>query len=122
MAKKGRPRKKYTEEQRAQILAAAQKDKLTALQIQKRFGVTPVTYYSWRKKKGLTGRRRRGVRVAAAPAAGTDLAAQVRAGVQAKIRQILPVIVRNEVKGYLDSLFASGRRRRVRRRGRRKAK
>jgi len=44
-----RKRKRYTSAQRTQILSAAQKDGLTALEVQKRFGVTPVTYYSWRK-------------------------------------------------------------------------
>ena len=27
------------------------------MQVQRKFGVTPVTYYSWRKKGGITGRR-----------------------------------------------------------------
>ena len=54
-----RPRKTYTEAQRQEILAAAQKEGLTALQVQKKFGVTPVTYYSWRKKKGIRGPRGR---------------------------------------------------------------
>jgi transposase-like protein len=100
-----RARKTYTETQRQEILAAAQKEGLTALQIQKKFGVTPVTYYSWRKKKGLKGPR--GRRPAAA-ATGGDLSAQVRAGVQARVREILPGIVREEVAGYLDALFGRG--------------
>jgi transposase-like protein len=97
-----RPRKTYTEEQRQEILAAAVKEGLTALQIQKKFGVRPVTYYSWRKKKGLKGPR--GRRPGVASAVG-DLSSQVRAGVQARVRQILPAIVREEVAGYLDGLF-----------------
>ena len=44
-----RPRKTYTNEKRAEILAAAQKDNLTANDVKKKFGVTPVTYFSWRK-------------------------------------------------------------------------
>lgn len=111
-----RARKSYTEAQRAEILAAAQKDNLTANQVQKRFGVTPVTYYSWRKKTGVAGRR--GRRPAAAAAGGGDLAAQVRAGVQARVREILPGIVRDEVGSYLDGLFGGGRKRRGRPPGR----
>jgi transposase-like protein len=99
-----RPRKTYTETQRQEILAAAQKEGLTALQVQKKFGVTPVTYYSWRKKKGIRGPRGR------RPGSGSSggaLSAQVRAGVQSRVREILPEIVRQEVAGYLDSLFGS---------------
>jgi transposase-like protein len=102
-----RSRKSYTETQRQQILDAALKDGLTALQVQKKFGVTPVTYYSWRKKKGIRGPRGR----RPALVAGGDLKAQVRAGVQARVREVLPTIVRDEVSRYLDTLFsASGRR------------
>jgi transposase-like protein len=100
-----RPRKTYTEAQRQEILAAAQKEGLTALQIQKKFGVTPVTYYSWRKKKGLKGPR--GRRPGTATPDG-DLGAQVRAGVQSRVREILPGRVREEVAGYLDALFGRG--------------
>ena len=64
MAKKKRKKRvQYTAAERAKVLAAAKAENLTALQIQKKFGVTPVTYYSWRKKSGLTRRRgRRGGR------------------------------------------------------------
>ena len=96
-----RARKQYTEAQRQEILNAALKEGLTALQVQKKFGVTPVTYYSWRKKKGLQGPRGR----RPAGGRGGDVSAQVRAGVQAKVREILPGIVRDEVGRYLDSLF-----------------
>jgi transposase-like protein len=112
-----RPRKSYTEAQRQEILDAAQKDGLTALQVQKKFGVTPVTYYSWRKKKGIKGPR--GRRPGAAAGDGS-LSAQVRAGVQAKVREILPGIVREEVAGYLDSLFGGTGRTPKRRAARKK--
>jgi transposase-like protein len=103
-----RARKSYTEAQRQEILHAALKDGLTALQVQKKYGVTPVTYYSWRKKKGIRGPRGRRP---AMVARGGDLTAQVRAGVQARVREVLPTIVRDEVSRYLDTLFsASGRR------------
>jgi hypothetical protein len=111
MAKKKRKQRvQYTAAERAKVLAAAKAEKLTALQIQKRFGVTPVTYYSWRKKSGLT-RRRGDAATVAVPVSG-DTTARVRAGVKAKVRAMLPGIVRAEVNAYLDSLFArSGRRR-----------
>lgn len=108
MAKARKKRQNYTPQKRAEVLAAAQKEGLTAAQVQKKFGVTPVTYYSWRKKTGVAARRGRG---AVAVATG-DLHGQVRTEVQAKVRQILPGIVRSEVSAYLDSLFGKrgGRR------------
>jgi transposase-like protein len=114
MAKKRRKRTAYTEAQRTSVLAAAQKEGLTAIQVQKKFGVTPVTYYSWRKKKGVAARRGRRAVVRVAKGGG-NIGNQVRAEVQARVRQIIPEIVRGEVSSYLDSLFSSrrGRTRRV---------
>jgi transposase-like protein len=113
-----RERKSYTDAQRKQILSTALSDKLTAEQVQKRFGVKPVTYYSWRKKAGIKGPRGRkpaAFRAALGAVSGGGLGAQVRAGVQAKVREILPSIVREEVAGYLEMLFGSARKRRARR-------
>jgi transposase-like protein len=113
MAKARKKRTEYTPEQREKVLAAAKAEKLTAAQVQKKFGVTPVTYYSWRKKSGAT--HKRGTRTAAAvvarPVTG-DLGAQVRTEVQNKMRQIIPGIVRDEVSAYLDSIFGVKRGRR----------
>jgi transposase-like protein len=113
MAKTRRKRHTYTTQQRQSILAAANKDGLTAAQVQKKFGVTPVTYYSWRKKSGLAARRGRAGVTVRTGAAGGDLTRHVRSEVQTKIRQILPGIVRSEVSQYLDSVFGARRGRRV---------
>jgi len=110
MAKTRRKRQRYSDEQRTTILAAARKEGLTAAEVQKKFGVTPVTYYSWRKKTGVAGRRGRG----GARIGSTDLSSQVRSEVQTKVRQILPSIVRSEVSAYLDSMFGTRRGRRAR--------
>ncbi len=106
---KTRPRKRYTEDQRSTILSVAQREGLTATEVKKRFGVTPVTYYSWRKKTGVAGRRGQAIRVAGGNAA---LSSQVRTEVRSRVRQILPAIVRGEVSSYLNTLFSSGRGRR----------
>ncbi len=113
MAKTRRKRHSYTAQQRESILATANKEGLTAAQVQKKFGVTPVTYYSWRKKSGMAARRGRGGAAVRVSAGGSDLSAHVRSEVQTKIRQILPGIVRNEVSQYLDSVFGARRGRRV---------
>ena len=107
MAKSRRKRHTYTQSQRQTILAAANKEGLTAAQVQKKFGVTPVTYYSWRKKTGIAARR--GGLLAAA-GRSSDLTGHVRAEVQHKVRQMLPGIVRHEVSAYLDQVFNSSRR------------
>jgi transposase-like protein len=118
MAKAGRKRKRYTASQRAEVLAAATREGLTAAQVQKKFGVAPVTYYSWRKKSGVAGRRgrRRAAAGATVSAKVLDLSSHVRQEVAQRVRQILPDIVRGEVGRYLSTLFASGKGRRRRRR------
>ena len=109
MPKPRRKRHHYTPAQRALVLAAAQKEGLTATQVRRRFGVTPVTYYSWRKKTGVAARRGSAVRIASGPLGG-----QLRSAVQAKVREMLPEIVRGEVSSYLDQLFGSTRARKLR--------
>jgi len=86
-----------------------QKENLTANDVKRKFGVTPVTYYSWRKKEGLVGRRGRRPGLLT-QAGGGNIAVQLRAGVQAKVRAIMPGIVREEVSNYLNALFAGNRR------------
>ena len=106
--KKRAKRQRYTSAQRTKILAAARTGDLTANEVKKQFGVTPVTYYLWRRKAGLTGGTGRGRsasgmnKVANAPALEKLLRGEVRARIQAA----LPGIVRDEVAGYLDSLLA----------------
>jgi hypothetical protein len=110
MAKTRRKRHTYTAAQRSLVLSTARKEGLTAAQVERKFGVTPVTYYSWRKKTGIAVRRGTGV----GRIGGADLGGQLRTAVQAKVRQILPGIVRGEVSSYLDQLFGARRSRRSR--------
>ena len=112
MAKTRRKRKSYTPEQRKKILAAANKHGLTALDVKKKYGVTPVTYYSWRKKVSTTRSARS--RSSTTTTYGNNLNSQVRTEVRQRVRQVLPGIVRGEVNSYLNTLFASGRGRRYR--------
>jgi len=123
MARKKRTR--YSEAQRRQILEAAVRGRLTAADVKKQYGVTPVTYYSWRKKYGVGNRQGGGARVPRVAAAlsvnGGGITQQVRSAVQSKVRALVQDVVRAEVDNYLASLFggAGGGRRRVRRRRRR---
>src|SRR5204863_3174806 len=125
MARKKRTR--YSEAQRRQILEAAVRGRLTAADVKKQYGVTPVTYYSWRKKYGVGNKQGGGARVPRVAAAalslnGGAITQQVRSAVQSKVRALVQDVVRAEVDSYLASLFGGGggvRRRRVRRRRRR---
>jgi transposase-like protein len=107
MAKTRKKRQSYTPQQRAEILAAASRNNYTAMQVKRKFGVTPVTYYSWRKKAGATRKRGAAPRTRGLSTSG-GLGYQLRSEVQTRVRQILPEIVRTEVNSYLNSLFASG--------------
>lgn len=104
---------RYSDEKRQQILTAAERDGLTALEVQKRFGVTPVTYYSWRKKGGAAGRRRKravaaGAAVGRTMAGAMNLADVIRDQLRTHIRQLLPEVIASE----LGKTFGGGRRRR----------
>ena len=111
MAKTRRKRHTYSNAKRISILQAARAQGLTALDVKKRFGVTPVTYYSWRRKYGAGSNRPTTLRVAARVGRGgrDGIAGQLRSEVQSRVREILPQIVRHEVSNYLDSLFGSSR-------------
>ncbi|MBI5838281.1 MAG: transposase [Candidatus Eisenbacteria bacterium] len=100
-------RKQYTQQQRDQILAAAKSQKLTAKQVQKKFGVTMVTYYLWRRKAGLTRTRGMGrVAMGKLGPSQSGLTQLVRQTVRERIQRELPTIVRDEVQSYLNKLLA----------------
>ena len=92
MAKTRKKRQSYTPQQRAEILASASRHNYTAAQVKRKYGVTPVTYYSWRKKAGTT--RRRGTTAKGRGGAIGNVGYQLRSEVQSRVRQILPEIVR----------------------------
>jgi transposase-like protein len=110
--KKSRKYRRYSDAERNRILAAARKGKLTGAQVQKRFGITTVTYYSWRKKAGTKRGPGRPIGAVVISGGGGNLSGQVRGEVQARIRAMLPEIVRTEVGRYLDSVFGSSGKRR----------
>jgi transposase-like protein len=111
MAKaKSKRRKRYTPEQRSQILAAAQREGLTAAAVQKRFGVSAVTYYSWRKKSGAP--KRRGKRATARSSQNGGLKSRVRGAVDTRMRDLLPQLVEAEISRYLDEALGTSARKR----------
>src|SRR6266850_1295931 len=86
MAKTRKKRQVYTPQQRAEILAAASRHSYTAAQVKRKFGVTPVTYYLWRKKSGATRRRGASPRAGGVRTGGT-FGLQLRSEVQNRVRQ-----------------------------------
>lgn len=103
-ARKKKARKRYSKDQKARILETANKEKLTAAAVEKRFGVKPVTYYSWRKSaksgRAVAPGARRG-----RPRKADGIAGSVRVEVQRRVRDLLPQIVREETRRYLDKVL-----------------
>jgi transposase-like protein len=115
--RRARPsRRRYSDTERQQILSAAQREGLTAVQVQRRFGVTPVTYYSWRRKSGsATGRRGRGrPRQPGVMESGLNLMEAIRGELRTQIQRMLPELVRTEVGAAFLGSGRQGRRRRRR--------
>jgi transposase-like protein len=106
MAKPRKKRQRYTDAQRKRILTAAQKGNLTANQVKQRFGVTPVTYYSWRKKAKMPAMPR-GRRPGSGFRNGGHLALQSLESdqrIRSQIRARLDAIVRDEARRTLKQL------------------
>lgn len=67
----------YSAAERLTILATAIAEHLSATDVYQRFGVKPVTYYSWRKKHGLRNPTGRPARPETADARGGIAARRV---------------------------------------------
>ena len=103
MAKARKKRHRYTEAKRGEILAAAQKDGLTAAQVQTKFGVTPVTYYSWRKKAKMPAMPR-GRRPGSGKRGGRALSSGAETQLRSQVRRRVQEIVQDEVQRALREL------------------
>jgi transposase-like protein len=90
---KRKRRKRYSEQMKATILGAAEKEGLTAADVQKRFGVVAVTYYSWRKKAKQSGR------------GSSSSSSALRQKVREKLARQLPRLVEEEVDRFLKEAF-----------------
>lgn len=104
------PGKRYTSAERKRILSAAAKDGLTGEQVAKRFGVAALTFYRWRGP----------VRGPKARIAGTATKVKIAEGnlrgeVRARIAQMLPEIIRQEVAEAVAALLGIRRPGRPRR-------
>lgn len=92
--------KRYTEQERGRILAAAKQQGLNGVQAAKKFGISTLTYYTW-KKKATTGSR---ARQTSSP---DGLDGLLRTQVRDRIRELLPGIVKDEVASYVRQVLGS---------------
>jgi transposase-like protein len=99
MAKKVR---RYTGAERKQILAAAAKQGLNGVQAAKKFGISTLTYYTWKKKAGETTLR--------GPLAVSDrtLSGLLRSQLRNRLQQILPAVLREEVDACVRQALGAG--------------
>ena len=105
MARRKTTLKRVSREKRAHILAVADQKGLTALQVEKKFGISRWTFYGWRKRK--PGRAARGA--ASAGMHSCNCAAEIQA--------VLPGLIRQELTAAMrDLLLGSNPARRGRRR------
>ncbi len=106
-AKKSRGRR-HTPVERAKILAAAQREGLSGPAAAKRFGISTLTFYNWRKA-GRPGRPR-----TAKPAVRlrTGVAGQLRMQIRKTLRAMVPNILREEVQSAVREFIGTRSRRR----------
>jgi transposase-like protein len=104
-AKRRGPGKRYTAAQKAKILAAAKKERLTGDQVAKRFSVSTLTFYRWRGPVRKDAVRRAGRRGLGRPKGSGKIRLDVEAvrrEVRAQLAKMLPAIIREEIARALS--------------------
>lgn len=92
---RGRGRR-YTQVEKERILAVARQEGLSGAQVNRRFGISTLTFYKWR---GPVERGRR-----SAASAGQVNSGEVREATRKALAKIMPQIVQEEVAAYLAGL------------------
>lgn len=110
-ARKSNRSRRYTPAEKANILAVARSEGLTGAQVAKKFGVSTLSYYLWRKQSGTSKRggakpgRRAGVAGSGGATGGTiDIAELIRREVRSQIDRMLPQILESEVGSTLSAV------------------
>src|SRR5437867_3622107 len=106
-------RKRYTEQERARILSAAATEGLTGKQAAKKFGVSEVTLWKWRRDAKGASRVRQPRAGRPVRAADGSLDGLLRSEVRDRIHELLPDLVREEVASYVQQVLGSTWRRRA---------
>ena len=103
-AKRTKTRRRHSDAERQRILDTARREGLSGPKAAKRFGISTLTFYNWRKKSGTSARGHskaaRGSR-----SSGDGIAGLVRDQVRSEIQSVLPAIVREEVDSALLRIF-----------------
>lgn len=108
-------RKQYSASKRAAILAEAKAKGLTGKDVAKKYGISMVTYYLWRKKAGGEGGDGRATR-AVATTSRNGSTGDIRKVIKERVRLMAPAILRDEVMAYLAESLGTSASRRGRRR------
>jgi transposase-like protein len=93
----------HTHDERAEILATAEREGLSVEQVSERLGISRATFYAWRLSSGK-GR----TRAVTQRKPADSLAGIVRAQVQAKVSEVLPAIVHDEIAAHLQEVLGDG--------------
>lgn len=96
-------RKRYTEQERARVLAAAEKQGLNGVQAAKKFGISTLTFYNWKKATKGSIRRDGGLRVASKD----PLAGLLRSRLRDRIQHLLPTLLEEEIAASLNQVLGT---------------
>ncbi len=111
-------RRRYTPAERANILATARREGLTGAQVSERFGVSSLSYYTWRKK--AANRMGSGARpevqafakqMGRTVDAAVDVAEMIRREIRVQIGRLTPEIVESEIGRLFSGITGRPRRR-----------
>jgi len=108
--------KRYSDRERRNILETAKREGLTGAQVRARFGVSTLSFYTWRKKAGKgsgqgakRGRSTTSFARSARPG-GADFASILHREVQARISKALPAVIQSELARVLGGRGGRGGR------------
>lgn len=115
---RAKARRRYAPAERANILATARREGLTGAQVSERFGVSSLSYYTWRKKAAdpmLSGAKPE-VRAFAKQMgrtvdAAVDVAEMIRREIRIQIGRLTPEIIESEIGRLVSGITGRQRRR-----------
>jgi len=89
--------RRYSDAERGRILATAQREHLTGAQVRSRFGISTLTFYTWRKRAGMGQEDKGRVGRPALTGSNPTFEEMIRQEVRARLARILPEILESEI-------------------------